>query len=186
VCSRCAPDLLHRDLPCIVCNGLHAGGLSTRAQEEPSQREGQGSSPLSSTHVMSRDIVQIGVETSFIKDVDLLALGGFLRARMLCRRSPQSSLIAICRSHGTLTAAPRRRDWQRWRNPPSEPPLLSLEMIPVNEPTSYERCLDSSMNDVLNHDTLSSTHISKVGLTRWPRRSQRQPDVGGELMPRYQ
>src|SRR5215216_1693525 len=27
-----------------------------------------------------------------------------------------------------------------------------------SKPDRYERCLDSPMNDVLNHDTLSSTH----------------------------
>jgi hypothetical protein len=33
-----------------------------------------------------------------------------------------------------------------------------MEMTLGSEPTSYERCLDSAINDVLNHDTLSSTH----------------------------
>ena len=43
----------------------------------------------------------------------------------------------------------------------SGPPLL-MEMILGSEPTSHERCLDSSMNDVLNQNTPSDTRTSHM------------------------
>jgi hypothetical protein len=43
--------------------------------------------------------------------------------------------------------------------PPSEPSALLVEMILDSEPSNYERCLGSSMNDVVNQDTLSATNV---------------------------
>jgi hypothetical protein len=110
---------------------------------------------------MSRDIVHIGVESSFILGAGSSGLDG---VPVLAAVKPgQHARFGRSVDRGCAPAglawmeAPRRMSLPDHGCVVITRPAQPAGKGEAPKPIRYERCLDSDMNDVLNQDTLSST-----------------------------